>query len=177
MIPDTISSNTASDQNPILIPQHDHATKNQSNSGRLLSLDALRGFDMLMIIGGSILIKKISHLADWGWLNALAVQMKHAPWHGFTFYDIIFPLFLFIVGVSLVFSVASKIKRGESNKKIYMSAFRRMIIMMILGILYKNHPFHFDWGEIRYVSVLGRIGFTGFVVTLIVMNTTNFKQR
>jgi predicted acyltransferase len=52
-----------------------------------------------------------------------------------------------------------------------------MIILMILGILYKNHPFHFDWGEIRYVSVLGRIGFTGFVVTLIVINTTNFKQR
>jgi predicted acyltransferase len=52
-----------------------------------------------------------------------------------------------------------------------------MIILSLIGILYKNNPLHFDWGQIRYVSVLGRIGITGFFVTLIMMNTKTFKQR
>jgi len=181
MISKTNLNSSESDMNATTKSQQDKnaavGSQNRPNTGRLLSLDALRGFDMLMIIGGSSLVIKLSHLGDWGWLNTLAAQMKHAPWHGFTFYDIIFPLFLYICGVSLVFSVASKINKGESNKEIYLSAFKRMAILMILGILYKNNPFHFDWGGIRYVSVLGRIGFTGFIVTLIVMNTTNFKQR
>lgn len=150
---------------------------NQNQSGRLLSLDALRGFDMFMIIGGAGLIIKASHLSNWSWLNWLATQMKHASWHGFTFYDLIFPLFLYICGVSLVYSLASKVRKGIDKKNIYQSAFRRMIVLMFLGILYKNNPLHFDWSQIRYVSVLGRIGFTGFCVTLIMMNTKYFQQR
>ena len=82
-------------------PQQNHKTNPEPaksvKSGRLLSLDALRGFDMLMIIGGSGLVHKASQLNEWSWLNWLDKQMKHAPWHGFTFYDIIFPLFLFAI--------------------------------------------------------------------------------
>ena len=61
--------------------------------------------------------------------------------------------------------------------EIYASAFKRMILFSIIGILYKNNPLHFDWDQIRYVSVLGRIGVTGFFVTLILMNTKTFRQR
>lgn len=150
---------------------------NPIKPGRLISLDALRGFDMLMIIGGGHLVKKLAGLNDWRWLDWLSGQMDHARWHGFTFYDLIFPLFLFISGVSLVYSLASQVKKGKSRKEIYLHAFRRMVILMFFGILYKNQPLHFDWGQIRYVSVLGRIGFTGFCVTLIYMNTQNYRQR
>src|SRR5690625_5554612 len=89
-----------------------------------------------------------------------------------TFEDVIFPLFLFMVGVSMVYSVASSRRKGWSKKEIYRKAFKRMIILSLLGIVYKNNPLHFDWGQIRYVSVLGRIGITGFFATLILLNTT-----
>ena len=150
---------------------------NPVKPGRLLSLDALRGFNMLMIIGGATLISRASGLNQWRWLDWLAKQQKHARWDGFTMHDWIFPLFLFVVGTSLVFSIASKISKGQSKKQIYLSAFKRVVIFSLIGILYKNNPFHFDWGNIRYVSVLGRIGITGFFVTLIWMNTKTFKQR
>jgi predicted acyltransferase len=145
--------------------------------GRLVSIDALRGFNMFMIIGGATLIMRVSELFDWGWLDWLAAQQKHVSWHGFTMHDWVFPLFLFVCGVSMVFSIASKLAKGKSKAEIYASAFKRMILFSIIGILYKNNPLHFDWDQIRYVSVLGRIGVTGFFVTLIVMNTKTFQQR
>lgn len=145
--------------------------------GRLVSLDALRGFNMLMIIGGAQLIIGTGNLNNWRWLDWLALQQKHARWDGFTMHDWVFPLFLFVVGVSLAFSITSKISKGKSNKEIYLQAFKRMVLFIFIGILYKNNPLHFDWDKIRYVSVLGRIGVTGLLVTLIWMNTTTFKQR
>jgi predicted acyltransferase len=145
--------------------------------GRLISLDALRGFNMLMIIGGATLIKKAGDLNDWRWLDWLAVQQKHARWDGFTMHDWVFPLFLFVVGTSLVFSINSKISQGKSKKEIFLSVLKRMIVFIFIGILYKNNPLHFNWEKIRYVSVLGRIGVTGLAVALIWLNTKNFKQR
>ncbi|HBL73892.1 MAG TPA: hypothetical protein DD458_01560, partial [Prolixibacteraceae bacterium] len=60
--------------------------------GRLLSLDALRGFDMLWITGGGSLIAVLAEWSGTGWLETLANQMEHATWEGFRFYDLIFPL-------------------------------------------------------------------------------------
>jgi predicted acyltransferase len=63
-------------------------------SKRLTSLDALRGFDMLWIIGGEVVIRNLAKVTDWGLFNALSVQMTHKSWEGFHFYDLIMPLFL-----------------------------------------------------------------------------------
>jgi len=142
------------------------------SSKRLESLDALRGFDMFLIIGGTGLIGSFIRAMEWESMEWLTAQFRHAPWHGMTFEDVIFPLFLFMVGVSMVYSVASSRRKGWSKKEIYRKAFKRMIILSLLGIVYKNNPLHFDWGQIRYVSVLGRIGITGFFATLILLNTT-----
>lgn len=141
-------------------------------SKRLESLDALRGFDMFLIIGGTHFISSFIHAMGWESMSWLTDQFRHVPWHGLTFEDVIFPLFLFMVGVSMVYSVASSRRKGMSKKEIYWKAFKRMILLSILGIIYKNRPLHFDWDQIRYVSVLGRIGVTGFLATLILLNTT-----
>lgn len=141
-------------------------------SKRLEALDALRGFDMFLIIGGTAFIGSFIRAMEWESMEWLTAQFRHAPWHGLTFEDIIFPLFLFMVGVSMVYSIASSRRKGMSKKEIYRKAFTRMIILSLLGIVYKNKPLHFDWGQIRYVSVLGRIGITGFFATLILLNTT-----
>jgi len=71
-----------------------------------MSVDALRGFDMFWIIGADSLVAALNRISRTGPTNFLAGQLEHAEWEGFHFYDLIFPLFVFIVGVSLVFSLS-----------------------------------------------------------------------
>ncbi|NND08930.1 MAG: DUF5009 domain-containing protein [Saprospiraceae bacterium] len=144
-------------------------------SKRILSIDALRGFDMLFISGAGTFLALLEGKSNWGWVDAVAHQMTHPAWHGFTFYDFIFPLFLFIAGVSLTFSIKSALGRGMSKSEIYRKVFLRMIILMLLGYLYKNAPIpFFEPSQIRFSSVLGRIGFAVFVTTLVYLN---FKKK
>ncbi len=140
-------------------------------SQRLYSLDALRGFDMLWITGGQKIIFALATatgLPFFQWLNG---QMHHVKWNGFAFYDMIFPLFLFLAGVSLPYSFAARKARGETKTKIYRHAFVRMIILVILGMII-NHLLDFDFENMRYVSVLGRIGIAWFFAALILLNAS-----
>ncbi|MEQ6120326.1 heparan-alpha-glucosaminide N-acetyltransferase domain-containing protein [Reichenbachiella sp. MALMAid0571] len=149
----------------------------KEKSRRLLSIDALRGFDMFFISGGGTFLYLINGKTGWAWVDAIADQMKHPAWDGFTFYDFIFPLFLFISGVSLSFSLSKNLTSGASNKELYKKAFKRMMILIVLGIVYKNAPLPlFDPSNIRFGSVLGRIGIATFVTTIICLNNSQ-KQR
>ena len=148
---------------------------NTPSSNRLASIDALRGFDMLMIAGAGSFIERLGGKTEIEWLNGLAAQFEHPAWNGFTFYDFIFPLFLFVAGVSLSFSFNSSAARALSRPKLYRKAAIRMVILIGLGILYKNAPVPFlEPSQIRFVSVLGRIGFAGFVTTVLYLN---FSKR
>ena len=141
------------------------------HSKRLLSIDTLRGFDMLMISGAGSFIYLLHGKTGWPWVDALALQFEHPAWNGFTFYDFIFPLFLFIAGVSIPFSTNKGLEQGLSKSQLYWKAFKRMLILIALGILDKNAPVPFlDWSQIRFVGVLQRIGFAGFVVTILYLN-------
>ncbi len=140
-------------------------------SNRLLSVDALRGFDMLLISGGGTFIVLMEGKSNWPWVDALARQLEHPAWFGFTFYDFIFPLFLFISGVSIAFSLNRDIRNKVEKSVMYRKAFWRMVILIILGILDKNVPFpFFDPPQIRLGSVLGRIGIAGFLATVLYLN-------
>lgn len=144
---------------------------------RLLSIDTLRGFDMLMIAGAGAFISLLYGKTGWGWVDALAQQFEHPPWNGFTFYDFIFPLFLFIAGLSLPFSLNKGISLGLTKRDLYGKAFKRMLILIMFGILYKNAPIPFlEPSQIRVVSVLGRIGFAGFITTVLYLNF-DFTKR
>ncbi len=137
---------------------------------RLLSLDALRGFDMLWIAGGEYLIVSLAALTGWPFLQWAAVQMEHVEWQGFHFYDMIFPLFLFIAGVSMPFSIVKRKQRGESMQKIYLHLLRRLFLLILLGLIY-NGLLRFDFEKQRYASVLARIGLAWFFAAIIVLNT------
>jgi predicted acyltransferase len=137
---------------------------------RLLSLDALRGFDMLWIAGGEYFIVSLAALTGWPFLQWAAGQMKHVAWEGFHFYDMIFPLFLFIAGVSMPFSIVKRKQRGESMQKIYLHLLRRLFILILLGLIY-NGLLRFDFEKQRYASVLARIGLAWFFAAVIVLNT------
>ena len=146
-------------------------------SKRLVSIDALRGFDMLMICGADAFFRSLEGKTNWVWVDALAKQFEHPPWIGFAFYDFIFPLFLFIAGVSIPFSLNSALQKGTSKNELYKKAFVRMLILIALGMLDKNAPFpFFDWPQIRLGSVLGRIGIAGFVTVVLYLNFNTLKR-
>ncbi len=144
---------------------------------RLLSIDALRGFDMLLISGGGAFIIRLKGTTGLSWIDRAAEQLSHPAWNGFTFYDFIFPLFLFTAGIALSFSIRSGLNRGMNKKELYRKAFRRMLILIVLGILDKNIPLNiFDPAQIRYGTVLGRIGIATFITTLLYVNLSS-RQR
>lgn len=146
-------------------------------SGRLASIDALRGFDMLMISGGGAFIFLLGGKTDIGFINVLSEQLEHPEWNGFTFYDFIFPLFLFLAGVSLSFSLTGGIAKGLPKGELIRKVFNRMLVLIVLGILDKNAPIDiFDPSQIRYGSVLGRIGLATFIVAVLFLQFS-WKQR
>jgi predicted acyltransferase len=142
---------------------------------RLASLDALRGFDMFWIVGGEGIFHALAKLTGWTVLVWISTQLEHAEWNGFTFYDMIFPLFLFIAGVSMPYSLSKRINRGDSRKQIYWHVVKRMLLLVFFGMVY-NGFFRFDWEHMRYASVLARIGLGWFFAALIFLNTKKRGQ-
>jgi predicted acyltransferase len=144
---------------------------------RLLSIDALRGFDMLLISGGGTFLVLLENKTGLAGVDWIADQLKHPTWNGFTFYDFIFPLFLFIAGVSMAFSLNKGIEMGLSKTELYKKAFWRMLILVILGIIDKNQPVtFFEPSQIRVASVLGRIGLAGFFASLLYLNFSRLHR-
>ena len=138
---------------------------------RLLSLDTLRGFDMLLISGGGTFLVLMKGKTGIGFIDVIANQLQHVPWHGFAFYDFIMPLFLFISGVSISFSLTKGQSMGLTKSALYKKVFFRMLILIGLGMIYKNAPIpFFDLSEIRFGSVLGRIGIACFATAILFLN-------
>jgi len=141
-----------------------------SKSKRLVSLDALRGFDMLWIVGLDQLIRALAKCCSWPPLKWLAGQMHHPAWEGFRFYDLIFPLFLFIAGITMALSLPAQLAAGTPRWKPYARITRRLIALVVLGVVY-NGGLQMDGLEnTRIASVLGLIGIGYFFAALIVLN-------
>ena len=141
----------------------------KAENKRLESLDALRGFDMFFITGGATLIAAIAALfpdsAAW---QAVGAQMEHVPWDGLVHHDTIFPLFLFIAGISFPFSLQKQQEKGKSMTSIYLKILRRGLTLVFLGLICSGF-LKFEFETLRWPSVLGRIGlawmFAAFIFT------------
>src|SRR5690625_745428 len=127
-------------------------------SKRLHSLDALRGLDMLMIIGADRFFHSLSDATQSGFWEVIANQFTHPAWNGFHLYDLIFPLFLFIAGVAAPYSISSRLRQGSSRQDVLRHIVRRGVILGLLGIMYNNGLRVQPISEIRVGSVLGRVG-------------------
>jgi predicted acyltransferase len=163
-------------------------------SMRLYSLDALRGFDMLWIIGGEELLRTIAKLSKSPTFEALAYRhTSHPEWNGFSFYDLIFPLFMFIAGVAIPFSFASHFARGEGAAALHWRVIRRGILLVLLGLVINGllrinflemapnsdgDGYHLvtHFSRVRFPSVLGRIGLGYLFAGLIVLHTRPRNQ-
>jgi predicted acyltransferase len=144
-------------------------------AGRLLSIDALRGFDMFWIIGGEEIAVALAKWADWQYKEEVERQLQHAPWEGFRFYDLIFPLFLFVVGAVLPFSLASHRQKGESTRQIYARILRRTVLLFFLGLLY-NGLLKLEFENLRIAGVLQRIAICYGLAALIVLHVGRLGQ-
>lgn len=143
---------------------------------RLLSLDALRGFDMFWIIGGDAFFRALAEVTHWGWARGWAVQLDHAEWAGFHFYDLIFPLFMFISGVAIPFSLLAKAEKAADRRPIYLRLVRRSLALVLLGLIY-NHLTDLQFATQRYASVLGQIGLAYLLAGLILLNVRSLRGR
>jgi len=122
---------------------------------RLISLDALRGFDMFWIVGAESLVRGLRKISDTGPIKLVADQLEHKPWAGFHFEDLIFPLFVFIIGVSLVFSLTKTIAQSGRRTAV-LRILRRSALLYLLGIVYYgglSTPIE----KIRLLGVLQRL--------------------
>lgn len=120
---------------------------------RLLSIDALRGFDMFWIVGGDALGRAIFSRIDSPLAERLATQLTHVEWEGFRFYDLIFPLFLFLVGCVIPYSLS----RFQSQPQAaFLRIAKRTALLFLLGLVC-NGLLNFQFAELRIAGVLQRI--------------------
>jgi predicted acyltransferase len=132
----------------------------KSSGQRLVSVDALRGFDMFWIIGADALVQALNRMSETPVTRFLASQMDHAEWEGFRFYDLIFPLFLFIVGVSLVLSM-DRMLATHGRKGAFLRITRRSVLLLVLGIFYYGGVSR-AWPDVQFSGVLPRIALCYF---------------
>ena len=174
-----------------------------STTKRLISLDALRGFDMFWIISGEGIFHGLAagimkrhaltrNPLDWRIesneslsffekiLVGVSNQLHHSAWNGFTFYDLIFPLFIFISGVSMPFAYQKffdeKQRNLHSSKTIYAALIKRTITLILLGLIVNGLFTWNGYDHTRFASVLGRIALSTFFAAIIYLNFSLPKQ-
>jgi predicted acyltransferase len=143
-------------------------------SQRLHSLDALRGFDMFWIMGAEEIVHTLAKVTGSPIFEAMSTQLTHPDWNGFHFYDLIFPLFLFLAGVATPYSIGRQLDQGRPRKDLLIKVIKRGLILVLLGIIYNNGLEIKPIAEIRFGSVLGRIGLAYMFANIIYLYT---KQR
>ena len=131
--------------------------------GRLLSLDVFRGLTVAAML-------LVNNPGTW---SAVYDPLEHAPWHGWTPTDLIFPFFLFIVGVAMTFSFDAQLAKGASPGRVWARAARRSAVLFLLGLLLAAFPYYnLDPGHLRVMGVLQRIGLAFLLAATVVLFTS-----
>jgi predicted acyltransferase len=129
-----------------------HILRQPIHTTRILSIDALRGFDMFWIIGGDFFFKNLNPVFHNAITKWIALQLDHSGWRGFTFFDLIMPLFLFIVGVSMPFSFGKRLSANPSKTKLWKHIIKRFIILWILGMVVQGNLLTYSFTRLFYYS-------------------------
>ena len=144
-----------------------------AGQNRLLSLDVFRG----ITIAGMVLV---NNPGTW---SAIYPPLEHAEWHGATPTDLVFPFFLFIVGISITLALGKRVETGGINRDIYLKIFRRSLTIFGLGLLMAAFPFYnftkgewLDVSNLRIMGVLQRIAVC-YLISALIFVRTNWKQQ
>ena len=133
---------------------------------RLVALDLLRG----LTIGFMILVN------DNGDGERAYWALKHAEWNGFTPTDLVFPTFLFLVGISTVLSISAQLAKGDTKRAIFLRTVRRAGVLFLLGLVVNSFP-HFVLHTLRFYGVLPRIAVCYFVVATLYLLSANWRNK
>lgn len=144
-----------------------------SASKRLVSLDAFRGWTMFWIVGGGALVTGLEALGHNPVIDTLVYQLEHTPWQGLRYYDLIWPSFMLMTGMSLPFSYAKR-SLTQTHREILLRVLRRVIVLLLLGSIREsvslNHPY---WVELS--SALQPIAIAYFCAFLLVRKSWRFQ--
>src|SRR4029079_4856264 len=141
---------------------------------RVVSLDALRGFNFIWILGGEgAMLALADMMDDKGPIidaigNLIGPQFLHARWEGYTFYDIVFPLFIFITGVAIALSLPRLVER-DGMARAYWRIIRRSLLLYVLGLIFYGGISE-HWADVRYVGVLQRIAACYLVTSILFLH-------
>ena len=139
---------------------------NNTKSARLNSLDILRGLDIFILVFAGPLINQFLKICKCPSLDFLRVQLSHASWEGFNFWDLIMPLFMFMAGVSIPFSLSK-----YNGKGIYLRIAKRVVLLFFLGVIVQGNLLKFDIHQLRFYSnTLQAIAIGYLIASLIIMN-------
>ncbi|MEA3364070.1 MAG: DUF5009 domain-containing protein [Candidatus Hydrogenedentes bacterium] len=169
-----MSTKAVTTKDPSGIPASDTPS---ATSERLASIDALRGFDMLWIIGGKTALLAfvgifVDPVPEW-----LSRQFEHVEWIGFSAWDLIMPLFLFVSGVSLPFSLAKWTGTGRDRKRLYLRLVRRILLLWVLGMMVQGNLLRFDLSHLHlYSNTLQSIA-SGYLIATILLLTVSIKWQ
>ena len=131
-----------------------------TKTGRIVSLDVFRG----MTIAGMTIVNNPGTWSHIYW------PLEHAQWHGWTPTDLVFPFFVFIVGVAIPLAFASRVERGGSKRDLYIKIIKRSVIIFALGVFLNGFPY-FNLSELRIPGVLQRIAVCYLLASIIFLNT------
>jgi predicted acyltransferase len=140
-------------------------------NGRVAAIDALRGFDMFWIVGGQELALAI---AAWLWLPVpswLEYHLEHVEWEGFAAWDLIMPLFLFVVGAAMPFSLSCRAEQGGPKADLYSRIIRRCLILYVLGMIVQGNLLDFNASTLHlYSNTLQSIAVGYLVAGIVILN-------
>ena len=145
--------------------------------GRIMSIDALRGFDMFWIIGGGTIFRSLHEIFDnptTEWINR---QLSHVRWEGFRPWDLIMPLFLFVVGVVMPFAFNKRLELGHSKFRLYRHIIVRFVILFVLGMIAQGHLLEYDLSQLRIFSNTLQAIAVGYLISAIIILNLKLKWQ
>lgn len=143
---------------------------------RIIAIDVLRGFDMFWITGGLPLFLALMASFSDPLPEFIQYHTRHVQWEGFAAWDLIMPLFMFVVGASMPFSLLKRRDAGDSRRQLYFKVIKRVLILFILGMIAQGHLLRFELVHLDlYCNTLQAIA-AGYLISapiLLELNTRN----
>jgi predicted acyltransferase len=150
-------------------PKSPEDKKQMKLVGRVMSIDALRGFDMFWIIGGGAIFASLHDIFNSPATEFIRTQLTHVKWEGFRFEDLIMPLFLFIVGVVMPYSFEKRRLAGQSKVRLYLHILKRTVILFVLGMVAQGQLLEFDISKLHIFSNTLQAIAAGYIISTIIM--------
>ena len=144
---------------------------------RIVSVDALRGFDMFWIMGGDVIFKSLDNVFHSPATQFINTQLDHVDWLGFRFYDIIMPLFVWLAGVSIPFSFPKRLGKTNSRAALWPHIIRRFLILWILGMAVQGNLFSYDFGAFKFYSNTLQSIAAGYLIASVLVLYLNVRKQ